>query len=646
MENKSNEISFFVACHNGDIRTAKDLLKLAHPSSLLMTWEEGRTCFHVAVIAGDPDLLADLAAKLPVQDLIKTIRTTDKKGDTALHLAVRKNNVDLVKRLVDLDASLCECANKGETPLKLAEEVNMAKVINQHYQPSPSSPTNTQPSDEGDQHPKEERSLTKENTQNDQPVVQLGDTPLHIARYEYGDMGKLSPQTEGTKLGLPVEAERNDGGSDVLQECVVGFLEMQNPHEAHGFLEMPAWVKKGLERETGGQIALHGMERTGQSHREQQHSNLQKLWEAFGLGGSPQEGIKQQSESERRNCGTEVLDPNPLEYELYDAVGGRYDNNYCLHAHDYIMRKAIALFLVVSQSDLKVPGVDKLALNSEDKTPFEVAREVGEYHEPFRIIRKLENYSGRPKPFMYCAPQVSHTKLMKARKVVTDAYEARRNAELIVAALLAAMTCAAAFTVPGGFDLKTNVKEDRGSPILISYISFKLFLIFDCIAFFLSLFVCIMWEMSSELTTGDKMLFMTANSVVVCSSFGFTTYGFIAAVYAMLALEVDTLSWVVLGSLVSITLSGFLAYIRLSLHFVVRWARFHRLCGVSRIFDDIVEKVWCLAERCGLLEIFRSGDEVSRDLITGHAKFCWPRREKRYNTSSWSPCPATGRAQV
>ncbi|GLJ18927.1 hypothetical protein SUGI_0338520 [Cryptomeria japonica] len=146
---------------------------------------------------------------------------------------------------------------------------------------------------------------------------------VHPQRYEYGDMGKLSTQTEGTKLGLPVEVERNDGGSDVLQECVVGFLEMQNPHEAHGFLETPAWVKKGLEREIGGQIALHGMERTGQSHHEQQHSNLQKLWEAFGLGGSPQEGIKQQSESERRNRGTDVLDPNPLEYELYDSVCGR-----------------------------------------------------------------------------------------------------------------------------------------------------------------------------------------------------------------------------------------------------------------------------------------------------------------------------------
>ncbi|GLJ31064.1 hypothetical protein SUGI_0621680 [Cryptomeria japonica] len=118
---------------------------------------------------------------------------------------------------------------------------------------------------------------------------------VHPQRYEYGDVGKLSPQTKDTKLGLAVEAERNDGGSDVLQECVGSFLEMQNPHEVHGFLETPVWVKKGLESETRGQIVVHGMERTGQSHREQEHSNLQKSWKAFGLGGSLQEAVEEGS---------------------------------------------------------------------------------------------------------------------------------------------------------------------------------------------------------------------------------------------------------------------------------------------------------------------------------------------------------------
>ncbi|GLJ45119.1 hypothetical protein SUGI_0949840 [Cryptomeria japonica] len=70
---------------------------------------------------------------------------------------------------------------------------------------------------------------------------------------------------------------------------------MKNPHEAHGFLETPVWVKKDLEREMGGQIVVHGMERTSQSHCEQQHSNLQKSWQAFSPGESLQKGIQKGS---------------------------------------------------------------------------------------------------------------------------------------------------------------------------------------------------------------------------------------------------------------------------------------------------------------------------------------------------------------
>ncbi|GLJ05944.1 hypothetical protein SUGI_0028820 [Cryptomeria japonica] len=118
--------------------------------------------------------------------------------------------------------------------------------------------------------------------------------------------------------------------------------------------------------------------------------------------------------------------------------------------------------------------------------------------------------------------------------MVDKAYEERCNTKLVVVALLATMTCAAAFTVPGGFDSETEIKEDQGSPLLISFISLKFFLIFDYMAFFLSLFICIiMWEMSCELTTGHKMVFMTVNSLVVCCSFAFTAYGFMCAVYAM-----------------------------------------------------------------------------------------------------------------
>ncbi|GLJ11707.1 hypothetical protein SUGI_0175090 [Cryptomeria japonica] len=39
------------------------------------------------------------------------------------------------------------------------------------------------------------------------------------------DLGKLGPKTKDAEFGLPVEAKRNDGGSNVLQECVVTVAE-------------------------------------------------------------------------------------------------------------------------------------------------------------------------------------------------------------------------------------------------------------------------------------------------------------------------------------------------------------------------------------------------------------------------------------
>ncbi|GLJ51101.1 hypothetical protein SUGI_1087800 [Cryptomeria japonica] len=89
---------------------------------------------------------------------------------------------------------------------------------------------------------------------------------------------------------------------------------------------------------------------------------------------------------------------------------------------------------------LKVPGVNKHALNSEGKTPMDVAREVTDYHESFRIIKKLTDYKTNPKPFMYRAPEVSEEKHKRAREMVNKSFDERRNSELVVAALLATMS--------------------------------------------------------------------------------------------------------------------------------------------------------------------------------------------------------------
>ncbi|XP_059075679.1 ankyrin repeat-containing protein At5g02620-like isoform X2 [Cryptomeria japonica] len=159
---------------------------------------------------------------------------------------------------------------------------------------------------------------------------------------------------------------------------------------------------------------------------------------------------------------------------------------------------------------LNIRGIDKEAFNKAGLTALDIVRENTEYHESYRMIALLANYPPKSKPFLYSAPKVSAKKYKKAIDMVNNTFDGRRNTELVVAVLLATMSFTAVFTIPGGF--KTEIQKENGEtdkmlglPILIGIESFKLFLIFDCLAFFVSLFVVLVWQMSTPLTTGDKL---------------------------------------------------------------------------------------------------------------------------------------------
>ncbi|XP_059068766.1 ankyrin repeat-containing protein NPR4-like [Cryptomeria japonica] len=387
MGNSSIETDFFEACESGDMKQAKRLFgrRDFDPTKLdgMKTTVEGRSCLHVAVLAGDEVLLERLVKKLNQQ---KFTDEGDKRGDTALHLAVWKYRVDLVKVLLDLSLP----NKKGESPLCIAVKFGFLDVVKELIDPDPETTT--------------KRLLKPEAAQNlckDKNV-------------------KLSKS-------LSTNASDNEGKRD--KETV----------KSQPIVE--------------GDTSLH---------------------------------IAAKNKNE------------PI-------VG--------------LLRK--------------VHGVNKQALNSEGKTPLDVAREVTEYHESFRIIKKLTDYKPSPKPFMYCAPEVSKEKHERAREMVNKSFEERRETELVVAALLATMAFTAVFTVPGG-SYQDSDNQNRGTPIFLGYYMFKLFIIFDCISFFLSLFVCILWQMASELTTEDKMMFMTLSTLLTCFIFGFNACGFMAAVYTIL----------------------------------------------------------------------------------------------------------------
>ncbi|XP_057839487.2 ankyrin repeat-containing protein ITN1-like [Cryptomeria japonica] len=520
MANITNETEtdFIESCETGDITKAEGLLRQVNPSCLKeRRTSEGRTCLHVAVLTGDPDLLGELAAKLDLKELIKI---TDNQGDTALHVAVRIYSVDMVKQMlklaakVQLEAGLCGCKNnKQETPLNMAIRLQFLEAVELLI-------TRTK------------NALEDENKFLLHRVVSLNQVKLLKILIKFSEGKKLLSKVINLPYRPPVD---NDGSRAV------------NPQ-----------------------------------HIQPVHTAVRNIYE-----------------HENRPTQPIVRGDMPL----HIAARNKYE-------------RMVDLLLTV-------PDRKKHALNDEGKTPVEIAREVMEYYECFRIIRKLGDFKGKVKPFMYCAPQVSYEKHKRAADMIDQAYKERRNAELVVAALLATMTFTAAFSAPGGFQTDPKLMDEQGIPVLISFTSFRVFLLFNCIAFFLSLFTCIMWEMTSELTVGDKLFFMTINGVAVCLSFGFTAYGFMAAVFTVLDNNMNTFSWVVLGGLILMSLCGVLAVLYLAVRFAVSRARFQRLCGTHRRIDDFVVWVWKIFERCGFLDLTRFIGDKIRASINGDYNPFW-----------------------
>eukprot|EP01018_Ginkgo_biloba_P008593 Gb_26482 [translate_table: standard] len=299
---------------------------------------------------------------------------------------------------------------------------------------------------------------------------------------------------------------------------------------------------------------------------------------------------------------TETSQVNILKYlvknvdvsELINQQDG--DGNTPLHIAAKIKSSQIVEKL------LKVPGVNKHAQNNIGLTPLDIARKNAEYYESYRILERLVNYPPRSRPFLYSTPNVTAAKHKICIEIIKNSFTERANSELVVAGLLATAAFTAAFTVPGGF-------ADDGAPILISRLSFKIFMVLNTVAFFLSLFVVLMWQLSSPISTGDMMFFMSSTNLLVCCAFVFIAHSFVAAVYVVLSSKVKTFAWSLLGISLFFCFCGDVVFCYVSTKFLVKRARIQSLLGVPRIEDKFVKYVWSRWEKCGLLDILRMCDQ-------------------------------------
>eukprot|EP01018_Ginkgo_biloba_P008598 Gb_22741 [translate_table: standard] len=336
-------------------------------------------------------------------------------------------------------------------------------------------------------------------------------------------------------------------------------------------------------------------------------------------GGDASLDIAARNKNEKdRDTGDEIeSEPNDIQKEEKTS-----DNKWCekgggdtpLHIAARNKNAQIVEALV------KVPGVNKNAINKKGLTPLDIARENTEYYESYRILKMLVNFPPKKKPFLYSTPNVTDPKHKKCNELVEKSFKHRANSELVVAVLLATVSFTAAFTVPGGF--YTDDQKDgtpAGTPILIHRLSFKIFIVFDTVAFFLSLFVVLMWQLSSPISTGNMMFFMSCTSLLVCAAFGFIADSFTAAVYVVVVRKVKTLALILLSVGVFTSFCGHVVFLYVATKFMVKRARIQHLLGAQRIEDCLVKSLWTLAEKHGGLDILRSFEVKVRRILSAQS---------------------------
>ncbi|GLJ34655.1 hypothetical protein SUGI_0697030 [Cryptomeria japonica] len=524
VENELKETALFKACESGDSDTVRQLSKACSPSLWRRTVDE-RTCLYVAINRGD-SVLADHILELSnAKDLIQE---KYKQGDTILHIAVERNDVDIIRRLIRIEPQLCYSVNdKEETPLCVAVKLGHREAVQELIEGRPDAV---------------------------EISARRGMNVLHFA-------------------------------AQVSQVRIVDYL-----NEKLGLLYL---VNKGVEEPPKEKLLQSG-ENTDPAGETDPFSKISEGDESLQIAAKrPLQSGENTLPAEKKDTFSEISEGDtPLH------IAARKKN--------FNMVKSL----------LRIRGINRFALNKEGLTALDIVKENTQYHESDKIISVLASYPSKRKPFLYSAPKVSAEKHEIAVKMVDKTYEDRRNTELVVAVLLATMSFTAAFTVPGGF--VEGGEKGEGSPLLLGLDTFKLFLIFDCVAFFLSLFVVLMWQMSTPITTGDKVLFLCVTNLLVCATFAFTAYGFMLAVYAMLADRAHKLGWVVLGSCLFICSCANFTFFYMVAKFSVKKARFNYLNGLLPFLTDWVgEWVWKKLERWGLL------DYVRRSISKWLAFFYW-----------------------
>lgn len=123
--------------------SAKKIFDICPISLITSHNASGQTPLHLAALGHNLSAVIMLASKFANDDvrLKEMLRMTDSNGDTAFHLALRENYENVASKLIDLDGQGLSnmINNKSESPLYLAASRRLSRIVKRLLEFSPSN---------------------------------------------------------------------------------------------------------------------------------------------------------------------------------------------------------------------------------------------------------------------------------------------------------------------------------------------------------------------------------------------------------------------------------------------------------------------------------------------------------------------------
>ncbi|CAL9025679.1 unnamed protein product [Prunus brigantina] len=372
------------------------------------------------------------------------IRETNKEKDTALHFAVRFNHLSVVKKLIGEDPDFSYSANDaGETPLYLAAERKYGVLFSQILS------TCTDPNYQGPN----------------------GRTALHAAVI-YGDK-KMTKEILEKKKDLAIAADEQ-GWTPLHYAALFGFTSIvEQLLQAD---RCSACIVDKADKKTALHIAAS---RGHVGVMEQLISHCPDCCELVDQRG--RNALHYALEKHQSRIVTFVLEDSWLSNILLNVKD--VDGNTPLHLLDVSLVRGTRFIIGDDR-------VDKMAFNKENMNALDVIIANDSRKEIY--LEKALKKNGVESGHRILSKSYGGHRKLKENKCGEDTDEMKnvREAHLVVAALIATVTFAAGFTIPGGYHSEKG--PEQGFAVLTRIAAFKAFVITNTLAMCMSSFSVLM----------------------------------------------------------------------------------------------------------------------------------------------------------